>query len=204
MHLLYARFFTKILRDLGLLAVSEPFANLLTQGMVCMETKSCPKHGWLYPEEIDNGLCSRCQNTVVSGRNEKMSKSKKNVIDPDGLINRKAPGQPSRLNDTHRAAIAKMIESGPIPAAHGVVRWRLKDLARWIYEEFGVTLDETTLGRTLRAMGFRKLSARPRHYAQNELALEDFKKPSRPRWRRSARNSRPAPRSSSGGRMKRA
>jgi len=60
----------------------------LTQGMVCMETKSCPKHGWLYPEEIDNGLCSRCQNAVVSGRNEKMSKSKKNVIDPDGLINR--------------------------------------------------------------------------------------------------------------------
>jgi len=88
MHLLYARFWTKIMRDLGMVSLDEPFENLLTQGMVCMETKSCPKHGWLYPEEIDNGLCSRCQNTVVSGRNEKMSKSKKNVIDPDGLINR--------------------------------------------------------------------------------------------------------------------
>jgi leucyl-tRNA synthetase len=88
MHLLYARFWTKVMRDLDMVSIDEPFENLLTQGMVCMETKSCPKHGWLYPEEIDNGLCSRCQNTVVSGRNEKMSKSKKNVIDPDGLINK--------------------------------------------------------------------------------------------------------------------
>jgi transposase len=123
---------------------------------------------------------------------------------PDGLIDRKAPGQTPKLDAAQRRALARLVEDGPIPAVHGVVRWRLKDLARWIYEEFGVTLDETTLGRTLRAMGFRKLSARPRHYAQNELALEDFKKPSRPRWRRSARHSRPAPRSSSGGRMKRA
>ena len=88
MHLLYARFWTKIMRDLDMVSLDEPFANLLTQGMVCMETKSCPEHGWLYPEEIDNGLCSRCKKDVVSGRNEKMSKSKKNVIDPDGLINR--------------------------------------------------------------------------------------------------------------------
>jgi len=88
MHLLYARFWTKIMRDLDMVSLDEPFENLLTQGMVCMETKSCPEHGWLYPEEIDNGLCTRCQKDVVSGRNEKMSKSKKNVIDPDGLINR--------------------------------------------------------------------------------------------------------------------
>ncbi len=88
LHLLYARFWTKIMRDLGMVSFAEPFENLLTQGMVCMETKSCPEHGWLYPEEIDNGLCTRCQSAVVSGRNEKMSKSKKNVIDPDGLINR--------------------------------------------------------------------------------------------------------------------
>jgi leucyl-tRNA synthetase len=88
MHLLYARFWTKILRDLDMITLDEPFENLLTQGMVCMETRSCPEHGWLYPEEVDNGRCSRCQADVVSGRNEKMSKSKKNVIDPDGLINR--------------------------------------------------------------------------------------------------------------------
>ena len=88
MHLLYARFWTKILRDLEMISIDEPFENLLTQGMVCMETRSCPEHGWLYPEEVKNGCCSRCEATAVAGRNEKMSKSKKNVIDPDGLINR--------------------------------------------------------------------------------------------------------------------
>ncbi|BCA80009.1 leucine--tRNA ligase [Desulfuromonas sp. AOP6] len=88
MHLLYARFFTKVLRDLGMMKVDEPFTNLLTQGMVCMETRSCPEHGWLYPEEVVEGKCSRCQAAAVTGRNEKMSKSKKNVVDPDNLISR--------------------------------------------------------------------------------------------------------------------
>jgi leucyl-tRNA synthetase len=88
MHLLYARFWTKVMRDLGMVSIDEPFENLLTQGMVCKETTSCPEHGWLYPEEIENGCCSRCNVEVVPGRNEKMSKSKKNVIDPDGLIKR--------------------------------------------------------------------------------------------------------------------
>jgi leucyl-tRNA synthetase len=88
MHLLYARFWTKIMRDLGMVTLDEPFENLLTQGMVCMETRSCPEHGWLYPEETENGRCTRCEKDVVTGRNEKMSKSKKNVIDPDGLIKR--------------------------------------------------------------------------------------------------------------------
>jgi transposase len=42
---------------------------------------------------------------------------------PQGLIDRKSPGQPSRLDDTHRAALAAILESGPIPAIHDVVRW---------------------------------------------------------------------------------
>jgi leucyl-tRNA synthetase len=88
MHLLYARFWTKVMRDLGMVGVDEPFNNLLTQGMVCMETRSCPEHGWLYPEEVLEERCSKCAAPVVVGRNEKMSKSKKNVIDPDGLIAR--------------------------------------------------------------------------------------------------------------------
>ena len=117
-----------------------------------------------------------------------------NADGPDGLIDRRAPGQKPKLNDAQRAALARMVDDGPIPAIHGVVRWRLKDLAQWIFEAFAITLDETTMGRTLRAMGFRKLSARPRHYAQNELALEDFKKPFRPSWRPSGPHSRPAPR----------
>jgi transposase len=102
----------------------------------------------------------------------------------EGLIDRKAPGQPSRLNAMHRAALAAIIESGPIPAVHGVVRWRLIDLCQWIFEEFRITVAKQTLSRELRAMGYRKLSARPRHHAQADGAIEDFKKVSPPAWTR--------------------
>ena len=102
-----------------------------------------------------------------------------------GLLDGKSPGQPSRLNDVQRQAIVRMIESGPIPAIHGVVRWRLIDLSQWIYEEFRITVAKQTLSRELRAMGYRKLSARPRHHAQAEGAIEDFKKSSQRAWMRS-------------------
>src|ERR1700690_1982123 len=92
--------------------------------------------------------------------------------------------KPSKLNDGQRQAVAQMIESGPIPAVHGVVRWRLIDLAQWIYEEFRITIAKQTLSRELRAMGYRKLSARPRHHAQAAGAIEDFKKTSPRAWAR--------------------
>lgn len=56
-----------------------------------------------------------------------------NAHGANGLIDRKAPGQPSRLNGVHRAALAVVIESGPTPAIHGVVRWRLVDLCQWLW-----------------------------------------------------------------------
>src|SRR6202140_3684766 len=99
-----------------------------------------------------------------------------------GLLDGKSPGQPSRLNDVQRQAIVRMIESGTIPAIHGVVRWRLIDLAQWIYEEFRITVAKQTLSRELRAMGYRKLSARPRHHAQPEGVVEAFKKASPRAW----------------------
>ena len=99
-----------------------------------------------------------------------------NAHGPNGLIDKKAPGQPSKLEDTHRAALAKIIDEGPIPAIHGVVRWRLIDLCQWIFVEFCITLSPQTLSRELHKMGFRKLSARPRHHAQADGAIEDFKK----------------------------
>jgi transposase len=108
-----------------------------------------------------------------------------NANGPDGLIDRKAPGQKPRLNAEHRAALAAIIETGPIPAVHGVVRWRVVDLCQWVWEAFRIIVAKQTLSRELRAMGYRKLSARPRHHAQAEGAIEDFKKVSRRAWRRS-------------------
>jgi len=86
LHLLYARFYTKMLRDFGLVGVDEPFTNLLTQGMVCKETTRCPEHGYLFPEEVNEGRCVHCQAEVVIGKTEKMSKSLRNVVDPDYLV----------------------------------------------------------------------------------------------------------------------
>src|SRR3954468_4417302 len=90
------------------------------------------------------------------------------------------PGNTCKLNDSQRQALVNIVERGPMPAIHGVVRWRLKDLTLWIWEEFQISLSETTLSRELRGLGYRKLSARPRHYAQNPEALELFKKVSPP------------------------
>ena len=117
-----------------------------------------------------------------------------NAKGPDGLIDGKAPCKPSKLNDEQRQALARIVESGPIPAIHGVVRWRRKDLAFWIYEEYGISLEESSVGRELRALGFAKISGRPRHHGQNGFAVEDFKKTFPPSWQKSAPSSRPTPR----------
>jgi len=95
LHLLYSRFYTRVLRDLGYVKIDEPFSRLLTQGMVVKETHRCPRHGWLYPYEVSPELtCLRkedgrvCGMKVEVGRSEKMSKSKSNVVDPDDMIKR--------------------------------------------------------------------------------------------------------------------
>jgi hypothetical protein len=73
------------------------------------------------------------------------------------------PGQPPRLTAELRAALAKAIEDGPIPVIHRVVRWRLIDLCQWFWEEHRVVIAKPTLSREVRALGYRKLTARPRH-----------------------------------------
>lgn len=116
-----------------------------------------------------------------------------NARGPEGLLDGKAPGNRSRLNDAQRRALVETVERGPIPAIHGVVRWRLIDLVQWLYEEFAVSLDETTVGRELKKLGYVKLTARPRHHARNEFAMEAFKKgASLPNWPRSRQPSRRA------------
>ena len=108
-----------------------------------------------------------------------------NAEGPDGLIDRKAPGKASTLTPVQRAALAGVVEVGPEPWRDGVVRWRLIDLVQWLWDEFRVSVSAATVGRELRALGFRKLSARPRHYAQDLEAAEAFKKVSPSAWRRS-------------------
>jgi len=116
-----------------------------------------------------------------------------NARGPDGLLDSKAPGKRSILNDVQRRALVETVERGPLPAIHGVVRWRLIDLVQWLYEEFAVSLDETTVSRELKKLGYVKLTARPRHHAQNELAMEAFKKGVLPpQWQRSEPLSRKA------------
>jgi transposase len=107
-----------------------------------------------------------------------------NAEGPPGLVNGKA----------HRQALLEIVESGPIAAVHGVVRWRLIDLAQWVFEEFRISISKQTLSRELRALGLRKLSARPRHHAQDAEALAAFKKTSPQASTRSPSAMRPASR----------
>ena len=121
---------------------------------------------------------------------------------PEGLIDRKAPGQAPKLSRDRKARLAELVDQGPIPSVHGVVRWRLKDLVGWVWEEFRVTLSEPSMSRILRQMGFRPMTVRPKAYGQDDAALAAFKKPFPSVWRRSARACLRARRSRSGSRTR--
>ena len=114
-----------------------------------------------------------------------------NEAGPDGLIDRKSPGRARKLNESQRLKLSHIVKEGPIPAIHDVVRWRLRDLASWIHEKFGISMDETTVSRELKALGFSKITARPQHRGQSEAAIEDFKKTFSTNWKQSAVSSRP-------------
>lgn len=149
--------------------------------------------------------CSRTMATRIGGVGLQIVRDwvlRFNAHGPDGLIDRKAPGKTPLLSAAQRTALHQAVEAGPKPYLDGVVRWRLLDLAQWLRDEFGVSVSRQTLGRELHAMGFRKLSARPRHYAQDAEAIETFKKTSPPSWPRSGKRSEPASRLKSGSRMK--
>lgn len=110
---------------------------------------------------------------------------KLNAHGPESLADYKGPGPRRILDNEHRAALAAVIEEGPTPAIHGVVRWRVVDLVQWLCDEFQVMVSEQAMSRELRAMGYRKLSARPRHHAQASGAIEAFEKVSPRVWTRS-------------------
>ena len=110
-----------------------------------------------------------------------------NARGPQGLVTGRAPGSRPLLNGIQRQELQRMVDRGPIPSVHGVVRWRLVDLVQWVFDEFRITISKQTLIRELRAMGYRKLSARPRHHARSEAEVSTFKKSSPPVWQRSPR-----------------
>jgi transposase len=107
-----------------------------------------------------------------------------NASGPNGLIDKKAPGPSPLLNAAHLAALTGIVESGPNPAVHGVVRWRIVDLRQWLYDEFQVSVSEQTLSRVLRAMNYPRLSARPRHHCQIACNCDPLWRPKPTPWRR--------------------
>jgi putative transposase len=64
---------------------------------------------------------------------------------PDGLVNIPSPGVPPKLDATHKAFLSRIVEEGPIPAVHGVVRWRACDLIMRLHEEFGLSVSDDTI-----------------------------------------------------------
>ena len=84
---------------------------------------------------------------------------------PDGLINIKPPGRRPRLSEQQKEALCELVEAGPDPLEHGVVRWRCVDLKHVLGARFGVDLSEVRLGQVLKELGFSHISARPRHTA---------------------------------------
>jgi transposase len=121
-----------------------------------------------------------------------------------GLYDRKSPGARPKLTADQTAALARMVEAGPDPDVHGVVRWRRTDLRDELERQFGIVLHERSVGKVLKRLGYRRLTVRPRHPDSDEGAQDAFKKTS-PRG--SPHGSRSAPRTSrskSGSRTKRA
>ena len=108
-----------------------------------------------------------------------------NQYGPEGLIDIKPPGRPSKLSGEQKEALKQLVETGPDAATDGVVRWRCVDLKRVLGQRFGVDLSEVSLGRVLKKLGFSHISARPRHPVQNTEAISTFKKTFQHRSRRS-------------------
>ena len=109
-------------------------------------------------------------------------------------MNRAAPGNPRRLTPEQEAELDGIVEAGPAAAGLGhLARWRCADLQALIAERWGVVYHERTIGKLLDRLDFSHITTRPRHYRQDEAALEALKKTSPKRWRRSEGGS-PSPR----------
>lgn len=106
-----------------------------------------------------------------------------NAEGPEGLIDRKSPGAKRRLNEEQMKELGAIVETGPDPEVHGVVRWRRCDLRELIEERFGVVYKERAISNLLADLGFSRISGRPQHPAQDRRVIDAFKKTSRARLR---------------------
>ncbi|MGE0775489.1 MAG: leucine--tRNA ligase [Sphingomonadaceae bacterium] len=130
LHLLYARFWTRALERIGKISVAEPFTGLFTQGMVTHETYKDPAGNWLAPDEVANGVIVATGEPVTVGRIEKMSKSKKNTVDPGPIVDQYGADAVRwfMLSDSPPERDLEWSESGIEGAWRFVQRlWRLTD-----------------------------------------------------------------------------
>jgi transposase len=97
---------------------------------------------------------------------------------PEGLVDRKAPGAKRRLSDAQLVELASIIETGPDPDIHGVVRWRCQDIGDEIERRFGISYKERAISNLLKLLNFSHISGRPQHPQQDERVMGMFKKTS--------------------------
>jgi transposase len=115
-----------------------------------------------------------------------------NAAGPAGLRDRKVPGAKRALGAEQEAELAAVLDAGADLARDGVVRWRCVDLQKLILERWQVSYHESTVGKLIRRLGFRHISARPRHFAQDPAEIEAFKKTFPSGWARGPKRSRRA------------
>jgi len=166
--LLYARFFTKAVRDLGLTKADEPFTSLLTQGMVTKETYRCEIHAWLFPTDLigsdkEGWKCKHCGRPAERGRVEKMSKSKKNIVDPEHLVGAYG-ADTARLFSLFAAPPEKDLEWSDA-GVEGAYRflgrvWRLVEGVQGIFEAKLQTQDNLGQQKEMTSTELRRLTHR--------------------------------------------
>jgi len=122
----------------------------------------------------------------------------------EGLRDRKRSGRPNELGEEGRQKLCARVEQGPDPDKDGLARWRCVDLKAWIEKEYGVSYHENSVSRILRELGFSHVSVRPEHPEADPVLMEDFKKTSPQKSRKSFPQARKARALNSGSRMKRA
>ena len=101
-----------------------------------------------------------------------------NAQGPEGLINKKASGRPSKLTAEQRRELAEIVKEGPADYVPGLIRWRCIDLVPVVKKRFGVECHLATIARILHELGFSHISPRPQHPKQDEQAIAEYKKTS--------------------------